>query len=45
MGCTEAKEPAEIFFVMLVFPLVIKIVLCGREGGACVEKRGMRGRV
>ena len=45
VGRTEAKESAEIFFVMLVFSLVSKIVLCGREGGACGEKRGMWGRV
>ena len=44
VGCTEAMEPEEIFFVMLVFSLVSKIVLCGREGGGHAWKAGHAGK-
>ena len=43
VGCTEAMEPEEIFFVMLVFSLVSEIVLCGREGGGHAWKSGACG--
>ena len=46
VGCAEALEREEVFFVTLVFPCVsmIPVVLGGRERGTCVEEGNMHGR-
>ena len=43
VGCAEAME-REVFFVTFVLSFVNMIVLCGREGGTCMEEGDMRGR-
>lgn len=40
VGCTEVMEPEEVSFARSVLSFVSKIVICGRERGACVEERG-----
>jgi len=44
VGCAEALEREEVFFVTLVFLCVSMIVLGGRERGTCVEEGNMHGR-